>query len=184
MSFANILLATGNVNPAVTEIHSNASSSWSLTVSSPDAWKERPSWLPGAGAQGSLLETVRTKIRTKVSDLFHIRQGIRTGANDVFIHSAEVVSGLSKVERRYFKEAVDTASFVNGEIEPLHYIFVPDRKWQNEADVSQSVPHFFMNYLKPNQALLKKRKSLKDDRWWELTRVRMWTFERGGTIGI
>jgi predicted RNA methylase len=180
MSFANVLLATGRSNPpGVTEVHRDADASWSITVSSPDLWKQRPSWLPGAGALGLLLETIQTTIRTKVSDLFHVRQGIRTGANDVFIQPAEVVERFTKPERRYFKKAVDTASFVDGEIKPLHYLFVPDRTWQTELEVSQAVPHFFSNYLKPNQTLLQKRKSLHADRWWDLTRVRKWTFEKG-----
>jgi adenine-specific DNA-methyltransferase len=149
---------------------------WSVTVTSLDAWKQRPSWLPGAGALGPLLETIRASTNTRVNDLFKVRQGIRTGANPVFLQPKRVVASLPEREQRYFREAVDSASFVNGEIKFQNYLFLPDDDWQTESKVRRALPTFFSNYLQPNKELLAKRKSLKDGRWWKLTRAREWKF--------
>lgn len=150
---------------------------WSVTVTSIHAWKRRPSWLPGAGALGPLLDAIQANIAPKVSELFHVHQGIRTGANDVFVRTAREVQSLPKKEQVYFRDAVDAASFVDGEIKTHDFLFVPDRKWQDEAEVSRAVPEFFNNYLRTAKDTLKKRKSLLDNRWWDLTRARGWMFD-------
>jgi hypothetical protein len=150
---------------------------WSLTVTSIDAWRQRPSWLPGAGVLGSVLEIVQKKVGTTVDDLFHVLQGIRTGANQIFLQPSAVVDSLPKRERRYFKEAVDNASFVDGEIRPQSYLFVADPAWQTEDTLRQAVPQFFNDYLRREKESLLKRKWLPNDRWWELSRKRSWAFE-------
>ncbi|MGO9257361.1 MAG: class I SAM-dependent DNA methyltransferase [Bryobacteraceae bacterium] len=150
---------------------------WSVTVTSLDAWKLRPSWLPGAGALGSLLETIQGQTPTQIMNLFHVRQGIRTGANEAFIQSKHDVESLPRSERRYFIEAVDAASFVDGEVQPRKYLFVPDRAWQTELEVQQAVPTFFEHSLRTMKAGLMGRKSLLNPRWWELTRPRAWAFD-------
>jgi predicted RNA methylase len=153
---------------------------WSVTVTSLDAWKRRPSWLPGAGALGALLETIQTNTTTKVADLFDVLQGIRTGANPLFVQPAKVVESLPKREQRYFRKAVDAASFVDGEIAPQKYLFfVPNNAWKTEKEMSDAIPEFFNSYIRTNKDLLRKRRSLRvgDDRYWELTRARGWMFK-------
>jgi SAM-dependent methyltransferase len=156
-----------------------SSNGWSLTMTSLDVWKRRPSWLPGAGALGPLLDALQVRIRTKVSDIFRVRQGIRTGDNEVFVQPRKMVETLPKHERTYFREAVDAASFVDGEIKPRNCLFVPDESWQSEAEVSRAVPRFFSGYLQPRKdSLLKRKRKSKDpSRWWELTWPRVWAFD-------
>jgi adenine-specific DNA-methyltransferase len=150
---------------------------WSVTETPIGVWKQRPSWLPGAGALGNLLEVIGARTGGKVSDVFHVRQGIRTGANDVFLQSSQVVRTLPEKEQLFFKEAVDTQSFVDGEIKPENYLFVPDETWNTEEELSQAVPDFFNRYLRPKRDSLAGRKFLRDNRWWELARARSWAFE-------
>ena len=150
---------------------------WSFTTIKFESWKLRPSWLPGAGALGPLLEAIQANVSTKVGDLFDVHQGIRTGANEVFLRSGQEVHNLPAKEQAYFKEAVDAASFVDGEIRTESYLFCHDRKWRNEEEVSRAVPTFFNDYLKPAESMLRERKSLLGDRWWELTRARGWMFD-------
>jgi adenine-specific DNA-methyltransferase len=123
--------------------------------------------------------TLQSSIDTTVDDLFTVRQGIRTGANDVFIQPERVVKSLPENEQLYFREAVDAASFVDGDIKPENYLFVPNQAWQSESDVRASIPHFFKAYLQPKQESLKqrKRKSSDNSRWWELTWRRFWAFD-------
>jgi len=152
---------------------------WSVTITSLDAWKERPSWLPGAGALGPLLEKIQATTVTRVDDIFRVRQGIRTGANEVFVQPHKVIQTLPKPEQLYFREAVDAASFVDGEIRPHNYLFLPDQRWQTESEVQQAIPHFFNTYLlvRKESLLKRKRKSKDPNRWWELTWPRFWAFD-------
>ena len=153
--------------------------SFSFSITNIDALKQRPSWLPGAGALGSLLDVIQATAGTKVSDVFTVRQGIRTGANEVFIQPREVVDSLPERERLYFKEAVDAASFVDGEIEPKKLLFVADKAWRDESEVSREIPQFFNGYLKTRKDSLenRKRKSMDSSRYWELTWPRFWAFD-------
>jgi adenine-specific DNA-methyltransferase len=153
--------------------------SWSVKTTSIDAWQRRPSWLPGAGALGALLETIQANTITKVGDLFHVHQGIRTGANPLFIQPADVVKGLPEREQRYFKKAIDAASFVDGDLKPQNYLFLaPNNTWKTEEELSQAVPEFFNNYIRTNQELLKKRTSLRGRPYWELAEPRTsWMFK-------
>jgi adenine-specific DNA-methyltransferase len=163
--------------PSGEQLSYAGSAGWSVTVSSLGLWKERPSWLPGAGTLGTLLETVQSNLSTKVRDLFRVRQGIRTGANQVFVQPRDVVAGLPEQERRYFRRAVVTNSFENGEIKSQSFLFLPDETWQTETEVRRAMPIFFRTYLIANKNILAQRKSLGDHRWWRLTRARSWKFE-------
>lgn len=168
-----------SLEPNVPEPPTKSKDGYSVTVSTLDAWNKRPSWLPGPGALGSLLEIIQTKTPTKVSDIFTVRQGIRTGSNEVFIQPRSVVERLPKREQIYFKDAVDAASFADGEIIPSNLLFVPNEQWQTESEVGKAVPHFFSAYLLPNKESLKKRKRKSSDtsHWWELTWPRFWAFD-------
>jgi adenine-specific DNA-methyltransferase len=154
---------------------------WSLTTTHLDVWKRRPSWLPGAGALGALLETIEANTVTKVGGLFDVHQGIRTGANPVFMQPPGVVRGLPENERRYFRKAIDAASFVEGELKPEKFLFyAPKGTWQTEEELSQAVPQFFTLYIRPSRETLNKRKSMrsKTDRYWELAWERpRWAFK-------
>ncbi|MGD0157253.1 MAG: N-6 DNA methylase [Terracidiphilus sp.] len=152
---------------------------WSVTATSMSAWQRRPSWLPGAGALGPLLEAVQANTITTVGDLFRVHQGIRTGANPLFIQPEDVVKSLPEPEQRYFKRAVDAASFVDGDIKPRNYVFLaPNGTWKTEKELNQAVPEFFNRYIKTNQESLKKRTSLRGRPYWELAEPRTsWLFK-------
>jgi adenine-specific DNA-methyltransferase len=152
---------------------------WSVTATSISAWQRRPSWLPGAGALGALLETVQASTTTRVGDLFRVQQGIRTGANPLFIQPADVVKSLPEREQRFFKKAVDSASFVDGDIKPQNYVFLaPNNTWTTEEELSQAVPEFYNRYIRTNQELLKGRTSLRGRPYWELAEPRTsWLFK-------
>jgi adenine-specific DNA-methyltransferase len=152
---------------------------WSVTSTSIAAWQRKPSWLPGAGALGTLLESIEANIPTKVGDLFHVHQGIRTGAKTLFIQPVHVVRSLPEKEQNYFWKVVDTASFVDGDIKPQNYIFLaPNGTWKSEKELMRAVPEFFNRYIKTHQDLLKKRTSLRGRPYWELAEPRTsWMFK-------
>jgi adenine-specific DNA-methyltransferase len=157
--------------------NTTAFASWTVTRLSLGAWNERVSWLPGPGVLGSLLDVLKDRLSTRVEDLFNVRQGIRTGAKDIFVLTKDAVDALPKAERRYFKPAVDSASFVEGEILPHTCLFVPDPAWHSEDEVAAALPEFFKSRLRPSRNILQGRKGIDSDRWWQLTRARGWAFE-------
>jgi adenine-specific DNA-methyltransferase len=152
---------------------------WSVTTTSLDALHRRPSWLPGAGALGMLLDTVQANTGTRISDLFEVKQGIRTGANPLFIQPAEVVMSLPPRERQYFRKAIDSSSFVNGELRPQKYLFLaPNNTWKSEQELIEALPEFFNNYIRTHRELLDKRTSLRGRPYWELAEPRTsWMFK-------
>ncbi len=168
-------------SPDTPEASPKDSDSWSVSTSNLEVWKRRPSWLPGAGALGALLETIERNTVTKVGDLFDVHQGIRTGANRLFLQSPSVVRNLPESERRYFKKAIDAASFVEGELKPEKLLFyAPKGTWATEEDLSRDVPEFYSRYIRPRRDELNKRKSMrsKSDRYWELAWERSsWIFK-------
>jgi hypothetical protein len=97
----------------------------------------------------------------------------------LFIQPADVVNSLPERERRYFKKAVDAASFVDGDIRPQNYLFIaPNKTWKTEKELSRAVPEFFNRYIRTNQELLKKRTSLRGRPYWELAEPRTsWMFK-------
>jgi hypothetical protein len=126
-----------------------------------------------------LLDTIKATTDTKVSDLFHVRQGIRTGANEVFIQPREIVETLPEREHLYFRDVVDAASFVDGDIRPTKCLFVADKTWKDESEVRNAIPQFFNAYLQTRKTSLeeRKRKSMDTSRYWELTWPRFWAFD-------
>lgn len=163
--------------PGALVTKASTQASWTVTQTSLRAWKQRASWLPGPGVLGPLLDSLQSTVQTRVEDLFSVRQGIRTGAKAVFVIARNAVDTLPKSERLYFRPAVEAASFVEGEIQPSTYLFVPDPSWQSEDQVCKAVPEFFRSHLEPAKDILRARKGIDPNRWWELTRARGWAFE-------
>ncbi len=109
---------------------------------------DRPSWLPGAGTLGSLLEEIQGQADANIGEMFHVHEGIKTGAKRIFLQPPSVVRALPDFEQRYFKEAVEGDNFSNGEIRPNAFLFLADEAWETEGDVQKAVPRFFERYLK------------------------------------
>lgn len=151
--------------------------SWSITETTLEQWRRRPSWLPGPGLMGPLLTRIETDTPTMVETLFHVRQGIRTGRKGVFVLSAAEYLSLDKTERSYFAPAADNSSFDNGAVEPRNYVFVGDEKWESAEDVKRAVPNYYQRWLSPAMEELKSRRGIDPQKWWRLTRGRGWMFD-------
>jgi len=147
---------------------------WSVTVSTLEALNRRPSWLPGAGTLGPLVEEIQEQAKTTIGEMFHVHEGIKTGAKRVFVQPSTVVKQLPSREQQYFKEAVEGENFLNGEIKSTAFLFVADEAWETWEDVEKAVPRFFERYLKHESELLSNRKADQKVKPWQLTRRRTW----------
>lgn len=63
-----------------------------------------------------------------------------------------------------------------------NYIFFPyleneKEKLNNEDDLKNILPNYYVRYLKPNKKQLCDRKGIDSNKWWMLTRPRMWQMQ-------
>ncbi len=150
---------------------------WTVTRAEVVTLKERPSWLPGANALGPLLDDIRASVQTRVEALFAVRQGIRTGAKEVFVQPAQVVAKLPKDERRWFVPAIVTESFHDGQLLNESMVFMADALWRDEDEVRAAIPKFFEHVLLPARDVLRGRAGIDTNKWWLLTRARGWMLD-------
>lgn len=118
-----------------------------------------------------------------VGKLFDIIQGVRTGANRVFIIDQSLYESFSPEEKVYFRPSVDNLAVQNGRLSVVNYVFYPYsigvESIISEEDLASKVPVYYNQMLKPHQKQLVERSSITDkERWWELTRNRPWQAER------
>ena len=132
-------------------------------------------WAPRRYKAWHLFE--QTRHLPRVSDLFHVHQGIRTGANDVFLLTEEQYLALPTRERRFFRGAIVNSSIRKNVLRISMYVFYPFGKFEitDEAFLEKSVPRYHSVYLEPAKERLLKRSGIRA--WWELTRHRSWQVE-------
>ena len=117
-----------------------------------------------------------------IGKLFDIVQGVRTGANRVFIIDQSLYTSFSSEEKAYFRPSVDNLAVQNGKLSVVNFVFYPYttglEQIASEDDLAAKVPDFYNKILKPRQKQLEERLSITDkERWWELTRNRPWQAE-------
>lgn len=136
------------------------------------------SWMPRTFAHERLLAALADSPR--VDQLFNVVQGAHTGANDVFILSAEDLSRLPPSERRFFRLAAGTKTIRNGQLLETEYVFFPydssGLTLKSEDDLKREAQVFYAT-LKPHEPRLAARASLIESgttQWWALNRARNW----------
>lgn len=118
-----------------------------------------------------------------IGKLFDIIQGVRTGANRIFIIDQSLFESFSPNEKAYFRPSVDNLAVQNGRLSVVNYVFYPSTAGlepiTSEDELATKVPVYYNKILKPHQKQLAERLSITDkSRWWELTRYRPWQTEQ------
>ena len=146
------------------------------------AFQDSSNWKLLAPSDEFLLSELNEVIGTKVGDLFDVRQGMRTGANSVFVISEGEWKSLPRREQVYFLPAVVNRSISRGKLEIRDYVFYPyeggAQCFDAEQSLAKAIPVYFEKYLKPNKNALTRRAMFGEGGnrdWWELTRRRTWT---------
>lgn len=124
---------------------------------------------------------IETSLFIKISDLFFIRQGVRTGNNEVFIIDKSLYQNrLSESEKIYFRPSVSNKSVNKGVLNDSVYIWFPYgnelTKIRTESDLKNNCPYFYERSLKPNKEALKNRSLI--DNWWDLSRYYRWNYDK------
>jgi adenine-specific DNA-methyltransferase len=149
--------------------------------------RDASTWRIGSVLNERLFSEIGKVVRTQVRDLFAVQQGIRTGANNVFLLSADEWKKLPKNERDWFRPAIMNASIQSGRIYENFYVFYPytnnELAFLTEESLLRALPRYGREQLLPNKDRLRARAPSENSRrWWELTRKRSWLSENNPRI--
>lgn len=185
----NVVGAAEDALKALRKSHSNTAivdeSNYSIYKGVIDADQEN--WKPEKAQfiveKAKLERNLGNGVFSTIGKLFDIVQGVRTGANRVFIIDHSLYSSFTPEERAYFRPSVDNLAVQNGRLSVINYVFYPYTAGlepiTSENDLAAKVPVYYNRILKPRQKQLEKRLSITDkERWWELTRNRPWQAKR------
>lgn len=150
---------------------------WAFYRLKQEDFSKRTVWLPLPNSIGPLLKKISAACSNSVSDIFDVRQGIRTGCRDAFILDEKALSELPKPERKYFWPVAENQTISHNTIRTGRYIFY-GVSIISEADLIDKCPTYRTRYLLPNLDKLRTRKGVSSERYWHLTRPRGWLSKR------
>lgn len=111
---------------------------------------------------------------TRISEVFDVQQGIRSGSNTVFKLKTNEYELIPQNERKFFRPVIDNDSIKNNVLYRKNYIWYPyDSQGlvlKTENELIELAPYFYQTRLKINEKELKDRKGISE--WWGLTRPR------------
>jgi len=121
---------------------------------------------------------VEDKQLAKVSDVFSVKQGIRTGNNKAFIISCDEYDAIPESEKKFYRQVINNDAIKNGVLELKNYVWYPyDSRGMminNETEFQDLAP-FSYERLSRFKDLLSKDRARKDiNTWWHLSEHRAW----------
>jgi adenine-specific DNA-methyltransferase len=135
------------------------------------------SWLPRPQLLRLLIPRLEASGLPRVGQIFSVKQGIRSGANPVFVLSHDAVRALPLSEREYFRPLAGNKTIEDGKLATSEFIFYPydteGLRLKSEADLESKVLRYYQNTLIPAKKELLARAGITDA-WWALTRSRDW----------
>ena len=146
--------------------------------------QSRPTWRLTTPKIERALSRLIDAGAVRVSDIFQVRQGIRTGNTRAFVLSKHDFEALPKKEREFFRPAVMNRSIQDGQLQSLYWIFYPYNRagprFNTKDELLSAVPVYVDAFLKPWRKDLVARNSLPATRnWWDLSRERLeWALDR------
>jgi hypothetical protein len=137
------------------------------------------SWMPRSQRAVALIEKLSKSGIAKIGDLFDVKLGIRTGANDVFLLTEDALRqlGASQSELQLFRPVAGNDTIQSGVIRRGEYVFYPYNEsrrplFETDAELALAAPTYYSQVLLPKQNSLSSRKSLRRRLWWELVEPR------------
>ena len=168
--------------------HSTAArnSSWRIFRTSNGVLRSKPTWrLVDPETEEALDRILSLGSVDQIGNIFDVRQGVRTGANDVFILGERDFRSIPVRERKWFRKAILNESVSDATVSSRHLVFFPYDKdglaLKDERSLAEEVPFYLKKYLSPNKERLASRASIVQSNsmaWWELSRHRSWTLNQ------
>ncbi len=145
----------------------------------------RENWKPLSFSENEMMKSLNrltaSNVLIYVNKIFNVKQGIRTGKNELFKITLSEYNSLCNNEKKYFRPVIDNDAIKNGKIFNLNYVWYPYTKEGliilTESELRKAVPSFYSNTLEKNKDILSKRAGISSENWWTLTRHRSWLQE-------
>jgi methylase of polypeptide subunit release factors len=122
---------------------------WSIYPTPQRLLENRDNWTPRPYSLGELPERLaETAGVTTVEALFHVELGVRAGniGSALQIGAAEY-ERLPGREKKLFRPVAETRSIRNGRVQPVTWIFYPDRP-MTSAEIQRAAPTFHTGHLR------------------------------------
>lgn len=128
---------------------------------------------------------VAEKRLVKVRDVFHVKQGINSGSNQLFKITDDTFNAFGSEEQRYFRPVVDNAAIKNGVLSIVNYVWYPyDERGlliDTEEEFRRKAPQYF-DMLYPHKIALSSRARKGVENWWCLSEHRNWLLTNEGRL--
>jgi hypothetical protein len=135
-------------------------------------------WLPRSLSSSRFIREISEAGVPQVKDLFDVRLGIRTGANQAFLVSGEDFQSLapSQEEQEFFRPVAD--EILSAGILTSRYVFYPYGPngrplIPDEDTLARALPTYYQRRLLPVRQDLLNRRSRRSAHWWELSEPRL-----------
>ena len=135
----------------------------------------RQNWVPSASAHENVIAELRSRQLPRVGEVVKVHQGIRTGAREVFVLTAEQWQQLPSVERDAFRPIVEKDGIAQFRLSSPTYVFYADTlptPIADEEDFQRRFPRYFDQYVAPRLAMLRSRP--RGVKIWQLSWPRTW----------
>jgi adenine-specific DNA-methyltransferase len=111
---------------------------------------DRDDWTPRPYSLGDLPQRlIETPNVLEVEDLFHVELGVRAGKSGKALQiDAADFERLPTRERKLFRPVAETRSIRNGRIQPVTWIFYPDRPLTG-LEIKRVAPTFHARHIEP-----------------------------------
>lgn len=142
-------------------------------------------WKPISLENNNLFKNIERFVRedklVRIDKIFFVKQGVRTGNNNVFKISKRKFIELPASEQRYFRASIDNESIKNGELYINNYIWYPydenELLIKSENQFQENVPTYFNSIIQHKESLSNRaRKDINS--WWILSEHRAWLRKR------
>lgn len=132
-------------------------------------------WAPRRYSENELYvsidERLRTKHLAKLSKLFTLYIGARTGLNQVFVITKEFFNQLPEPEKQYFCPSASSTTIKNGKLLDDRYVFYPYTEGLSISTENSLHRHFpfFSRVLINYKETLNVKKTNSKANWWDLS---------------
>lgn len=114
---------------------------------------------------------------TKISNLFSVKQGIRTGNNLAFIINKSEYDNIPSEERYLYRKVINNESIKNGILKLTNYVWYPydvNGLIITDENIFQEIAPFSYKRLIHFKESLSNRARKGEDTWWQLSEHRAW----------
>lgn len=113
-----------------------------------------------------------------VKDVFSVKQGCRTGNNNLFKIKKQEFLAMGEEEQVFFRPSVDSSSLQNNVLQEETYVFFPYNEnglsVLSEEEFRDKIPTYYQKIIGSKDALASRAGGIRQ--WWALTRPRDWQF--------